>query len=106
MCQYGPDRGLNEKEKLINLRPRNCGVDFEVMQEEVAKRNNLYDKYEDFDTLFLPNLEFAKNLVKTVKEHNRRIPEKHILLFFKKPLQKVAAAVTIQNAFRHYLWRR
>jgi hypothetical protein len=46
-------------------------VDFELMQEEVAKRNNLYDKYEDFDTLFLPSVEFGKALLKVVKEHNR-----------------------------------
>ena len=31
---------------------------------------------------------------------------KQILLFFKKPLMKVAAAMTIQTAYRHYLWRR
>jgi hypothetical protein len=76
------------------------------MQEEVAKRNNLYDKYEDFDTLFLPSVEFGKALIKVIKEHNRGRQEKPILIFFKKPLKMVAAAVTIQTAFRHYLWRR
>jgi hypothetical protein len=76
------------------------------MQEEVAKRNNLYDKYEDFDTLFLPSVEFGKALLKVIKDHNRNRQEKPILIFFKGPLKKVAAAVTIQTAFRHYLWRR
>lgn len=76
------------------------------MQEEVAKRNNLYDKYEDFDTLFLPSVEFGKTLCHVIKDHNRGRQEKPILLFFKAPLMRVAAAVTIQTAFRHYLWRR
>ena len=106
MCQFGPDRGFDEREKLRILKPRHCGVDFELMQEEVAKRNNLYDKYEDFDTLFLPSVEFGKALIKVIKDHNRNRQEKPILIFFKAPLKRVAAAVTIQTSYRHYLWRR
>jgi len=41
------------------------------MREEIKAKDPLHDKYEDFDTLFLPNMAFAKTLVKIVKEHNR-----------------------------------
>lgn len=40
------------------------------MQEEIHRRNDKYDRYEDFDTLFLPNMAFTKALIKVVKEHN------------------------------------
>ena len=40
------------------------------MHEEIHKRNDKYDRYEDFDTLFLPNMAFARALTKVVKEHN------------------------------------
>jgi hypothetical protein len=95
MCQYGPDRGASDFDKLRKLRPRHCGVDFEMMKEEVKQRKPLYDKYEDFDTLFLPNIAFAKALTYVVKEHNMMAQGKQILLFFKAPLRRVAAAVTI-----------
>jgi hypothetical protein len=106
MCQYGPDRGAGDFDKLQKLQPRHCGVDFEVMREEVKMRKPLFDRYEDFDTLFLPNMAFARALVDTVKEHNFFQQGKQILLFFKAPLRRVAAAVTIQTAFRHYRWRK
>jgi hypothetical protein len=32
------------------------------MREEIKKRKPLFDKYEDFDTFFLPNMAFAKAL--------------------------------------------
>lgn len=35
MCQYGSDRGVSECDKLQKLQPRHCGVDFDVMKEEV-----------------------------------------------------------------------
>lgn len=38
---------------------------------------------------------FAKALTYVVKEHNQMQQGKQILLFFKAPLLKVAAAVTI-----------
>ena len=66
----------------------------------------MFDTYEDFDTLFLPNMAFAKALAYVLKEHNMMQQSKQILLFFKKPLMKVAAVMTIQTAYRHYLWRR
>ena len=65
------------------------------MREEIIARKPLYDSYEDFDTMFLPNMAFAKALVYIVKGHNMKQQGKQILLFFKKPLLKVAAAVTI-----------
>lgn len=65
------------------------------MQSEIIARKPLYDKYEDFDTLFLPNMQFAKALAYVVKEHNMMNQGKQILLFFKAPLLRVAAAVTI-----------
>jgi len=40
------------------------------MHEEVHKRNDKYDRYQDFDTLFFPNMTFAKALVQTVKNYN------------------------------------
>ncbi len=76
------------------------------MHQEVHKRNDKYDRYQDFDTLFFPNIQFAKELVKVVKNHNMNNQGKQILIFFKLPLTRVAAAVTIQTAFRHYRWRK
>lgn len=32
MCQYGPDRGQGDCDKLQKLQPRHCGVDFELMR--------------------------------------------------------------------------
>jgi hypothetical protein len=65
------------------------------MRAEVNERNKGLDRYEDFDTLFLPNMAFAKALAFTVKEHNMMSQSKQILIFFKKPLLRVAASVTI-----------
>ena len=76
------------------------------MREEVRARNKGMDRYEDFDTIFLPNMAFARALTFVVKEHNMMSQSKQILIFFKKPLLKVAAAVTLQTAFRHYRWRK
>ena len=70
MCQYGPDRGASEFDQLSKLKTRHCGVDIEMMRDEVKTRNEQYDKYQDFDTLFLPNMTFAKALAYVVKEHN------------------------------------
>ena len=76
------------------------------MQEEVHKRNDKYDRYQDFDTLFFPNIQFAKTLIKVVKNNNMNNQGKQILLFYKVALTRVSAAVTIQTAFRHYRWRK
>lgn len=70
MCQYGPDRGTGDFQKLHILKPRHCGVDFELMKDEVKARKPQFDRYEDFDTLFLPNMAFAKALAYVIKEHN------------------------------------
>lgn len=70
MCQYGLDRGNSDFQRLCKLQPRQCGVDFELMLHEIKERTPQFDRYEDFDTLFLPNLEFAKALAFVVKEHN------------------------------------
>ena len=65
------------------------------MQDEVHKRNDKYDRYQDFDTLFFPNMQFAKTLIKVIKNNNMNNQGKQILLFYKLPLTRVSAAVTI-----------
>ncbi|CDW85131.1 leucine-rich repeat and iq domain-containing protein 3 [Stylonychia lemnae] len=105
MCQFGHQKAENIQ-KLQRLRQRNCGVDIVKMKRIIAERNKNYDHYQDFDSFFFPNLNFAKALINTVKDFNRFSPEKQVLMFFKYPLIKVQAAITIQTAFRHYLWRK
>lgn len=54
----------------------------------------------------IPNLTFIKAFIKVAKHHNMFHVDRPIMLFFKYPLIKVAAVITIQNAYRHYLWRK
>lgn len=57
----------------------------------------------------MENVDFIKELVEKVYQHNLEIEEtgnQLILLFFEKPLKMMAAASKIQCAFRLYLWKK
>jgi len=77
------------------------------MQEVIQ---NLYeDKYDDLMQFTINNLEFLKELIERVYQHNLNIYEtdnQAILLFFEKPLEMMAAATRIQCAYRLYKWRK
>jgi len=77
------------------------------MQEVIQ---NLYeDKYDDLMQFKINNIDFLKELIERVYQHNLNIYEtdnQAILLFFEKPLEMMAAATRIQCAYRLYKWRK
>ena len=107
--------GMQEERRILQtIKKRLCHYDkakvreYGELEKKFKTKSRFFDTYNDLLVFRAPSLDVLVTFVFAVLDYNRRAyaeAEEVLLVYFEKPMRRVAAALKIQTVFKNFLLR-